>query len=53
LEDDKGNAVQCSGGQSVEVKKILDTENKVEIYVQYLEKTKDGRMRMPSFRGLV
>jgi ATP-dependent DNA ligase len=53
LEDNQGNAVQCSGAQSKEVKQLLDKDHKVEIFVQYLEMTKDGRMRMPSFRGLV
>lgn len=52
-EDDNGNAVQIAGEQSKEVKNLLDTIGQVEIYVQYLEKTADNRMRFPSYRGLV
>lgn len=53
LEDDKGNRVSCLGEQSKEVKHILDSKGEVKVYVQYLEKTADDRMRFPSFRGLV
>jgi ATP-dependent DNA ligase len=53
VEDDQGNRVAVLGGQSLELKKLIDNNKKVEINVQALEITKDGRMRMPSFRGLV
>jgi len=51
-EDSLGNAVQISGSQSEGVKKILDTQGYATIYVQYLEKTVNGKMRFPSYRGL-
>ena len=52
VEDKIGNAVQIQGGQSLEVKEILDTLGHCVIYVQYLEMTVKGRMRFPSYRGL-
>jgi hypothetical protein len=52
-EDNMGNAVQIAGHQSIEVKQLLDTQKEVEINIQYLEKTVEGRFRFPSFRGLV
>ena len=52
-EDDMGNAVQIAGHQSIEVKQLMDTQKEVEINIQYLEKTAEGRFRFPSFRGLV
>jgi len=51
-EDKQGNAVQVSGNQSGEVKTLLDTQGFCTIYVQYLEKTVNGKMRFPSYRGL-
>ena len=52
VEDKQENAVQISGGQSQEVKSLLDTQGYCTIYVQYLEKTVTGKMRFPSYRGL-
>ena len=52
-EDKDGNAVQISGFQSNQVKQLLDTQGEVEVFIQYLEKTNDGRFRFPSYRGLV
>lgn len=52
-EDKDKNAVQISGTQHLEVKQLLDTTGKAVVEIQYLEKTKDGRFRFPSFRGLV
>jgi ATP-dependent DNA ligase len=52
-EDDIGNCVQIAGEQSKEVKHLLDTQKEVEIFVQYLEKTVEGKLRFISYRGLV
>ena len=51
-EDAQQNAVQISGEQHKEVKEFLDNDGECEVYIQYLEKTKDGRLRFPSYRGL-
>jgi len=51
--DDLGNAVQIAGFQSNEVKQKLEQEGCATISVQYLAKTKDNRLRFPSFRGLI
>jgi len=51
--DNQDNAVQISGNQSTEVKQILQSVGYASINVQYLTKSKEGRMRFPSFRGLV
>jgi len=53
VEDKFGNACQVAGEQSIEVKHLLDTQKEVEINIQYLEKTVEGRFRFPSYRGLV
>lgn len=53
LEDGDGNRVACLGSQAEEVKRILDSTGEVEVYIQYLEKTKENRYRFPSYRGLV
>ena len=52
-EDNEGNAIQISGQQSYPIKQKLDAGQQVEVYVQYLTKGKEGRMRFPSFRGCV
>lgn len=52
-EDEWGNRVQIAGFQSQEVKQLLDTQKEVEIHIQFLEKTLEGRFRFISFRGLV
>jgi len=51
-EDKKGNAIQVAGNQSIAVKQAIDTFGEVEVNVQYLEMTKEGRMRFPSFRSI-
>jgi hypothetical protein len=53
LENKDGIAVQCSGIQSEFVKHQLDKNGEVTITMQYLEKTKDGKFRFPSFRKVV
>ena len=50
--DSKGNAVQIAGRHSKAVKEKIALNGSCEIIVQYLEKTKDGKMRFISFRGL-
>jgi DNA ligase-1 len=52
LEDDKKNAVQCSGNQSCIVKNEIDKNGYCNIVIQYLEKTKDDRFRFISFVGV-
>jgi len=48
-----GIAVQISGVQSLEVKQKLDAGKEVDIYIQYLEKTKENKFRFISYRGMV
>lgn len=52
-ETDDKLPVQVSGIQHLEVKKLIDETGKAICNIQYLSKTKDGKMRFPSFRGLV
>ena len=52
-EDGIGNVVQIAGEQCNEVKQLLQSQKEVEIHLQYLEKTAEGRFRFPSYRGLV
>ena len=51
-EDNEGNVVQISGRQSYPIKQKLDKGEQVEIFVQYLTKSEEGRMRFISYRGL-
>ena len=51
-EDKDGNSVQVSGRQSLEVIRQLNEKGQVNIIVQYLTKSKEGRMRFPSFRQI-
>ena len=51
-EDNEGNSVQISGNQHYEVKDILDKIGYADIVCQYLEKTKNGRLRFISYVGL-
>jgi len=51
-EDSEGNAVQVSGSQHLAVKQLIDEQGEAEIEIQYLDKTKNGRLRFPSFRSL-
>ena len=46
------NAVQVAGQQSREVKELIDKQGYADVNVQYLELSKNGMMRFPSFRGL-
>lgn len=48
----EGYECQCSGEQSRAVKSAIDCNGKAIVELQYLEKTKDGKLRFPSFRGL-
>ena len=52
LENLDGIAVQCSGIQAEEVKKQIDQNGFAIVEIQYLEKTKDGKLRFPSFKSL-
>ena len=51
--DDKGNAVQCAGKNADEVRAVLEEKGYCDIRVQYLEKTKEDRLRFPSYKGVV
>jgi hypothetical protein len=46
------NAVQVAGRKAVEVKELIDAKGYADVFVQYLELSKNGMMRFPSFRGL-
>jgi len=52
VEDNDGNRVAVLGAQHKAVKDAIDKNGQVEIQIQYLEKTAEGRLRFPSFRGL-
>ena len=52
VEDEEGNRVAVNGEQHNELKGLIDTQGKVEIFVQFLEKTPDNRLRFPSYRGI-
>ena len=53
VEDSEGNAVQVAGQQHKAVKQAIDEVGSCEIVVQYLQKTKGGRLRNPSFKERV
>ena len=54
VENDTGEiAIQVAGKQSDLVKAKIDSDSYCEIFIQYLEKTADGKLRFPSFRGIV
>ena len=48
-ETDDGIRVAILGQQHEEVKEILDNKGSVEITIQYLSKSPEGRLRFPSF----
>ena len=52
VEDEELNAIQVAGKNGVIVKKELQEKGFCWIVVQYLEKTKNGRLRFPSFKEL-
>lgn len=45
--------MQVAGRNSELVKFLIDANGKVELEIQYLEMTKNGCYRMPTFRGIV
>ena len=51
-EDKDGNRVAVLGEQSKEVIGEIDKNKKALVNIQFLERTKEGRYRFPSFRGL-
>jgi hypothetical protein len=51
-ETDSGIAIQVAGEQHKEVKELLDSKGRCEVFIQYLTKTKDEKYRFPSFRGI-
>jgi len=52
LMNSAGIRVQCAGNQSLIVKNLIDKQGFVFAEIQYLEKTGNGKLRMPTFRGL-
>lgn len=52
VEDNLGNRVAVLGEQSQEVITLIDKNKQVDINIQFLERTAEGRYRFPSFRGL-
>jgi ATP-dependent DNA ligase len=53
VENANGTRVQVSGQQSIAVKNAIDRNGSANLEIQYLEMTKAGCYRMPSFKGLV
>jgi len=51
--DDKGNICQIAGHNTIEVLAKMKEQGYCEIRVQYLEKTKENRLRFPSYKGVV
>jgi ATP-dependent DNA ligase len=51
-EDSEGNAVQVAGYHTQELKDKIDKDGSAVIIIQYLSRTKEGRYRFPSYRGL-
>jgi ATP-dependent DNA ligase len=50
--DNEGNAVQIAGRNADEVKEVLESDGFAHILVQYLQKTKENKLRFISYRGL-
>lgn len=53
VEDDLGNAIQVSGGQSKIVKNMIDSSGSCLISIRYLEIMDSGRFRFPAFHKVV
>ena len=47
------NICQVAGYNADEVKAVMKEKGSCEINVQYLTISKEGRMRFPSYRGVV
>ena len=52
LTNKDGYRVQCAGEQSLNVQQKIDNDGKVKVKIQYLQKTKDNRLRFISYRGM-
>jgi ATP-dependent DNA ligase len=52
VENKEGNAIQVSHKDKDKIKEMIDKDRKAVIYIQYLTKSKDGKYRFPSYRGL-
>jgi len=52
LTNKEGMRLACLGEQSREVRQLINSKGNVEVVVQYLERTKEGAYRFPSFRGV-
>ncbi len=45
--------VACNGHQSIEVKRLLEQKGRLQVEIEYLEMTKNGFYRMPTFKKVV
>lgn len=50
--DNIGNAVQISGRHITDVKAVMESKGYANIFVQYLEKTKENKLRFISYKRL-
>ncbi|RLC75116.1 MAG: hypothetical protein DRI61_15450 [Chloroflexi bacterium] len=51
--DEKGNRITINGKQAEDVKKAIIENGKIQIEINYMEKTIGGRYRFPSFKRMV
>ena len=45
--------VTCNGTKHSEVKRLIDNGNTISVEINYLEQTKDGKYRQPTFKRVV
>lgn len=45
--------VACNGTKHSEVKRLIDNGNTISVEINYLEQTKDGKYRQPTFKRVV
>jgi len=53
VENDNGTRVLVAGQSSIAVKNAIDCNGEVTLEIQYLEKTKSGAYRMPSYKNML
>jgi len=51
--DEQGHRITVNGRQAEAVKRAIDENGKVELEIDYMEKTEGGRYRFPAFRRVV
>lgn len=52
VENDDGTRVLVAGAGASKVKDLIDMSGSVDLEIQYLEKTKNGAYRMPTFKRI-